>query len=75
MIGNYQNSMSDVQKVLHLEPRHFGALSGMGLIFMETGNDHRALEAFEEALKVNPHMGNVQENIKFLKEKIANSAI
>ncbi len=75
LMGQFDSSMRDVQKVLVLEPRHFGALSGMGLIFLQSGNDIRALQAFQAAAAINPHMKNVNEFIKMLEEKIASSAI
>jgi hypothetical protein len=44
--------MIDIERTLALEPRHFGAISGMGLIFMVRGDEANALRAFEEVLKV-----------------------
>jgi tetratricopeptide (TPR) repeat protein len=75
MMGQLDLSMLDVRSVLVLEPRHFGALSGMGLIFMQSGNYVRALQSFQKASKINPQMPNVQAYIKYLKEKIEQSAI
>jgi tetratricopeptide (TPR) repeat protein len=75
LLGQYKSSMGDIHKVLSLEPRHFGALSGMGLIFMETGNDDRAIKAFQAALKINPYMPNIQKYIVLLKEKIERNTI
>jgi tetratricopeptide (TPR) repeat protein len=75
MMGQFTASMADVYKTLSLEPRHFGALSGMGLILMETGNDRDAISAFEEALKANPHMPSIDRYIDYLKEKIEQNTI
>lgn len=55
-LGDYTNSVSDIQKTLALEPRHFGAMSGMGMIFMETGNEEGALSAYRKALEVHPNL-------------------
>jgi tetratricopeptide (TPR) repeat protein len=69
MMGALERSASDVAKVLALEPRHFGALSGLGLIRTQQERWGEALEAFEKALKVHPHLENVKKNIEFLKTK------
>lgn len=53
---HFERSAADVERVLALEPRHFGALSGLGLIRLEQGDQRGALEAFERALVVNPHL-------------------
>src|SRR5262249_12911351 len=69
MLGAYERSAEDVEKVLALEPRHFGALSGLGLINMELDRADAALEAFERALKVHPHLPSVKQRIDMLKKK------
>ncbi len=56
LMGRYTASIADVDKTLMLEPRHFGALSGLGLIQTELEHEEEALEAFERALAINPHM-------------------
>lgn len=55
-LGDYEASLSDVAKTLELEPRHFGALSGAGLIFDEIGQPEAALRAYREALAVHPNL-------------------
>jgi len=52
--GELARSMRDIQKTLSLEPRHFGAISGMGLIFLKQGNERAALEAFRRVLEIYP---------------------
>ena len=47
-------SVADIEETLKLEPRHFGALSGLGLIYQEVEKWDAALRAFETALQVNP---------------------
>ncbi len=71
MMGEYGRSIADIEKVLALEPRHFGALSGLGLILREIGETERALQAFEEALKVHPYLGNAKDMVKTLKAEAA----
>ena len=56
LMGLYEESIEDVERTLALEPRHFGALSGMGLIHTELEDPNAALAWFEQALAVNPHM-------------------
>ena len=48
--NDYLRSMQDIQQVLIREPRHFGALAGLGMIMQDIGDDKRALEAFRKAL-------------------------
>ena len=52
--GNLEQSMRDIHRTLQLEPRHFGAISGIGLIFMKTGDKRGALDAFEQVLEIYP---------------------
>ncbi len=54
----------------HLEPRHFGALAGLGLIYLEMGQERAALEALERALEVNHHLSGTRHKVEELKEKL-----
>lgn len=63
----YDDSLKDIDKVLEAEPRHFGALSGKGMILREQGKYGAAKAAFAEALAVNPQMQSVQEALKDLR--------
>ena len=75
MIGEFGRSIADIEKTLALEPRHFGALSGLGLILKELGEDDRALEAFEEALRIHPYLDNAKTMVKRLKDEMKNREI
>ena len=56
--------------VLAREPRHFAALSGLGVIMQEFGEDKLALQAFRRALAVNPHLPKIPDFVKTLTEKV-----
>ena len=75
LMDRYAESVRDVERTLELEPRHFGALSGMGLISIELGDEASALEWFERALEVNPHMPGAKDNVRYLREKLRGKAI
>ena len=68
--NDYGHSLQDIQQVLVREPRHFGALAGLGMIMQDLGDDKRALDAFRKALAINPHMDKVPELVKTLSEKV-----
>jgi len=68
--NDYVRSMQDIQQVLIREPRHFGALVGLGMIMQEVGDEKRALEAFRKALAVNPYLEKVPDLVKSLTEKV-----
>jgi tetratricopeptide (TPR) repeat protein len=63
-------ALADIQAVLAREPRHFGALSGLGIILQEIGDDKRALEAYRRALAIHPHIERIPDLIKKLTEKL-----
>ena len=68
--NDYARSLADIQQVLIREPRHFGALAGLGMIMQDIGDDKRALDAFRKALAINPHLEKVPELVKTLSEKV-----
>jgi tetratricopeptide (TPR) repeat protein len=68
--NDYVHSLEDIQQVLVREPRHFGALAGLGMIMQDLGDDKRALDAFRKALAINPHLDKVPELVKTLSEKV-----
>lgn len=70
LMNRYQESVRDIEKTLDLEPRHFGALSGLGLIFRELGDQRGALAAYERVLEVHPLMRGVQETADQLRIQI-----
>jgi len=75
MMGDYQGSTEDIEHVLALEPRHFGALSGLGLISLAIGEPEQALEAFETALMIHPNMAGAETHIRDLRDKVKGRGI
>lgn len=73
--GKLSQSKSDIAQTLALEPRHFGALAGLGMIEMAQGNLAAAKQAYEEALAVNPHMLNAVQIVRELDEKLQGLAL
>lgn len=63
-------SAADIAHVLALEPRHFGALWGLGLILERIGSDERALKAFRAAVALNPHLTDADQTIRRLAAKV-----
>jgi len=68
--NDYARSLADIRQVLAREPRHFGALAGLGMIMQDLGDDKHALEAFRKALAINPHLEKVPDLVKTLSEKV-----
>ena len=67
---DYRASLADIRQVLAREPRHFGALTGLGIIMQEFGEEKLALDAFRRALAVNPHLQKIPDFVKTLTEKV-----
>jgi tetratricopeptide (TPR) repeat protein len=68
-LGNYEASLRDIDKVLDLEPRHFGALAGRGMIYQQQKNWTAALNAYREALSMNPSMTGVKNAVQELSKR------
>lgn len=67
---DYAHAISDIGEVLAREPRHFGALSGLGLMLQELGDDKDALDAYRRALAIDPHLEHIPDVVKTLSEKV-----
>lgn len=67
---DFGRALADIHEVLAREPRHFGALTGLGIIMQEFGEEKLALEAFRRALAVNPHLRKIPDFVKTLIEKV-----
>ena len=75
LIGAYEDSLDDIIRTLDLEPRHFGALSGRGLILQDLGHSEEALTAFESALDLHPQMPGARINAETLRKLLKDSSI
>lgn len=65
---DYSASISDIERTLKLEPRHFGALSGLGLIMRDIGENDRAVRAFEDALAIHPHLKGAKDALEAIEK-------
>ena len=67
---DYGRALADIREVLRREPRHFGALSGLGLIMQEIGDDKQALEVYRRTLAIYPRLPRIPDIVKTLQEKV-----
>jgi tetratricopeptide (TPR) repeat protein len=70
LMGDLQASVLDIERTLGLEPRHFGALSGLGLIYDAIDEPQAALRSFEAALELNPHLEVTRERVEELRREL-----
>ncbi|MGE3936536.1 MAG: tetratricopeptide repeat protein, partial [Rhodospirillaceae bacterium] len=75
LTGDLDASEADIAETLKREPRHFGALSGLGLVNLARGREADALAAFDRALAVHPHLPGANTHIRALREKLKGRGI
>ena len=75
MIGDYKSSQKDIDKVLELEKRHFGALAGQGLVNIKLENYEKAIESYKKAKEIYPSMQSPEIMIKQIEELIKQEMI
>ena len=75
MMGEFEKTQNDIDEVLKLEKRHYGALAGQGLVNNKLENYEKAIMSYEEAMKIYPSMNSPKIMIKELKELIKNQSI
>ena len=73
MMGDFDKSMNDIIKTLELEPRHFGALDGMGLIFIHQGQYQQAIDVYDKMLEIFPFSIKTMEKKESIKSFISQS--
>ena len=75
LAGDDQGSMADIAHVLILEPRHFGALSGMGMILERGGFRDEALRAYQRALEIAPQLSSLRAAVERLTAAVAGQGL
>jgi tetratricopeptide (TPR) repeat protein len=75
LIDDYSSALGDIRQVLALEPRHFGALSGLGLILESMDRREEAIEVFRRTLEINPRLEKVRESLERLEKETAGDSI
>jgi len=70
MKRDYGRALADIHEVLRREPRHFGALSGLGMIMQDLGDDKQALEVYRRALAIYPRIEHIPDVVKELQQKV-----
>ena len=75
LIGEYQKSQNDIDKVLELEKRHFGALAGQGLVNIKLKNYEKAIQSYEKVQQIYPSMQSPKIMIEQIEELIKKQSI
>lgn len=75
MRGDDSGSRADIARVIDLEPRHFGALSGLGMIYIREGDLQAALQAYEAALRINPHLAYAEDMVASLQLRLKGQSL
>ena len=75
LMGEFQKSQDDIDKVLELEKRHFGALAGQGLVNIHLKNYEKAIKSYQDAMIVYPSMNSAESMIKKIKDMINKESI
>ena len=75
LIGDYEGSQKDIDKVLELENRHFGALAGQGLVNIKLENYEKAIESYERAQEIYPAMQSPKIMIEQIEQLIKQQLI
>ncbi len=73
--GDYEGAVADIAQVLALEPRHYGALSGLGMTLMRLDQKPEALDAFEAAQALNPYIRGLDAVMQALREETRGDGI
>ncbi len=70
MLGDYGRAVADIERTLALEPRHFGALGGLGMILERLGDDKGAYTAYTQALEVHPNLPGAAKAVDRLRPEV-----
>lgn len=74
MQDDYDKSLADIAHALALEPRHFGAMSGMGMILRDLEENEEALAVLKRALEIHPQLENIKTLVEELEKKVGQDA-
>ena len=74
MLGKFDASMMDIHETLKLEPRHFGAMDGMGLIFIHLEQFDKAIDIYDQMLKIFPNNSFTKQKKEMLLNRSSESA-
>ncbi len=72
---DYSGSINDIQQTLALEPRHFGAIWGLGMILGRDRDFSGAITAFERLLEIKPNSRDAKPRIELLKQELNKSSV
>ncbi|WP_170240984.1 tetratricopeptide repeat protein [Rhodoligotrophos appendicifer] len=70
LLGDHERAIADIERALDLEPRHFGALAGLGMILRSEGDKKGALDAFKRALEINPFLDSAKDAVRILDKEV-----
>jgi tetratricopeptide (TPR) repeat protein len=70
LLGEYGHSVADIEHTLALEPRHFGALGGLGMILERLGNKEGAMQAYRRGLEIHPNLPGAVEGVERLSKDV-----
>ena len=71
LMKDFGASLSDIRRTLQLQPRHFGALAGLGIILEDIGKDDEAILAYRRALEINPRLDAARTSLERLEKEVA----
>ncbi len=74
-MGKYGGSLDDIKRTLTLEPRHFGAMAGLGLVYDALGDLEAAAEAYRKALEINPYMPGIAQRLGIVEQMLEEKRI
>jgi tetratricopeptide (TPR) repeat protein len=75
LMGEYQKSLDDIDRTLALEPRHFGALSGLGLVDLQLDREEAAAKAFQRVLDIDPRSESARQDLDALNAVLKRKSI
>lgn len=75
LAGDYGLSVSDIERTLELEPRHWGALVGLSVILVSVDSKEKAVEVMRRALKIHPHLDDTRERLERFEREVDGTEI